>query len=75
MTFIEKYKNLKPKEVQNDIMRVSKPDNCIQCGQMTLFIEINAMAPFCSEECVDDFYNEYNTYIKQHRDLLNETDF
>lgn len=29
MTFIEKYKNLKPKEVQNDIMRVSKSDNCI----------------------------------------------
>lgn len=75
MTFIEKYKNLKPKEVQNDIMRVSKSDNCIQCGQMTLFIEINAMAPFCSEECVDDFYNEYNTYMKQYGDLLNETNF
>ena len=75
MTFIEKYRNLKPKEVQNDIMRVSSPDNCIQCGQITLFLEINTMAPFCSEECVDDFYNEYNTYIKQYRDLLNETDF
>lgn len=42
---------------------------------MTLFIEINAMAPFCSEECVDEFYNEYETYIKECGDLFRDTDF
>ncbi len=33
-----------------------KADNCYICGKLTHFIELNAGAHICSEECDDEFY-------------------
>ena len=58
MLFSEKYPNATPSgtyEYDNYIYS-KKADNCYVCGKLTHFVEINAGAHICSEECDDEFY-------------------
>lgn len=62
MQFNYKYAHLQPYEVDGNIMKSDKEGRCTQCGYLTSFIEINAEAYFCSDECVDAFDNEAYLY-------------
>lgn len=58
MLYSEKY----PEASVNDTFECGnyiyseKADNCYICGRLTHFVEINAGAHICSEECDEEFY-------------------
>ncbi len=56
MKFSEKFSHLKYLEVDEGILRGLKPVPCTMCQEPTIFIDICAEAPFCSDECMRDFY-------------------
>ena len=35
------------------------PVPCRICGELTTYIDVCAEAHFCSEECLEQFYNDY----------------
>ena len=52
------------KFAKEDIMLGNREYSCFTCHAPTKFIEINAEAPFCSDECVDTFYRMHNEVIE-----------
>lgn len=58
MLFSDKYpKANEHEEYENgNYIWSHKADNCYICGKLTHFIEVNAGAHICSEECDDEFY-------------------
>jgi len=44
---------------KNTIMKTEKLQMCMQCGSPTNFVEVLCEGYFCSDECVDDWYNYY----------------
>ncbi len=59
MKFSEKFNHLKYLEVEEGILRGLKPVPCAICQKPTVFIDLCAEAPFCSEECLEEFYRQY----------------
>ena len=59
MKYTNKYPNVEDLQmVDATIMYSSKPDNCIQCGALTNFIDVD-FGPICSEECEEALINEF----------------
>lgn len=59
MLYSEKYPNANPgQEVETGVICGNAPDNCVHCGKMTKFVELNYQAHFCSPECIEAFDNE-----------------
>ena len=54
MKFINRY--IEPKE---DIIKTDKLLKCSICGELTYYIELCSEAPFCSDECLAEFYRQY----------------
>lgn len=48
------------KYLENDegILRGLKPVPCTMCQKPTVFIDLCAEAPFCSDECMQEFYTQ-----------------
>lgn len=59
MLYSELYKDLMVGECRNDIVKTNRTELCLQCGEPTCYLELNSLAKFCSEECLDEFYEEY----------------
>ena len=59
MKYIEYFKNMKYLEVDEGIIKGKNPVPCTTCGEPTIFIDLCSEAPFCSEECLEQFYNDY----------------
>lgn len=49
------------KFAKEDIMLGNNECSCFTCHAPTKFIEINAEAPFCSDECVDEENDEWDS--------------
>lgn len=59
MKFKDKFSNMIPiVDESHGIMRGRKKGHCGYCGTLTDFIDIDAEAYFCSEECMQKFYAE-----------------
>lgn len=56
MKFAEKFKDMKYLENDEGILRGLKPVPCTMCQEPTVFIDLCAEAPFCSDECMQEFY-------------------
>jgi hypothetical protein len=56
MKFSDKFNHLKYLEVDEGILRGLNPVPCTMCQKPTVFIDLCAEAPFCSDECMRDFY-------------------
>lgn len=41
---------------------------CIECKELTEFIEICSEAHFCSEECEKEWYRKYDEWVKSMPD-------
>ena len=72
MKFAEKFADLKYLEVDEGILKGQKEVPCIICSEPTIFIDLCAEAPFCSEECMSIFYREY--YEQEYYDIENEVE-
>ena len=48
--------------VKNDVMIGTEEQGCLICGTPTKYIEVCSEAHFCSDECVDKFYNQLSEY-------------
>ena len=60
MKFAHKYPHMKPIVDEEDgMIRGRKTEPCCVCGQPTEYIEICSEAHFCSEECLNAFYDEF----------------
>lgn len=46
------------KFAKNDIMVGNTEKRCLMCGCPTKYIDVVSEAHFCSDECVDKFYEE-----------------
>lgn len=65
MKFKEKYPNAQRLEmVENDILTGDKEYGCLQCGDLTKFIEICCEGYFCSRECIDAWYKAYDEHCQ-----------
>lgn len=58
MKFSKKFNYLKYLEVDEGILRGLNPVPCTMCQKPTVFIDLCAEAPFCSDECMLDFYTQ-----------------
>ena len=59
MKFQDKFPNMKYLEVYEGILKGKNPIPCTVCAEPTIFIDLCAEAPFCSEECMSEFYRHY----------------
>ena len=59
MKFAEKFADLKYLEVDEGILKGQKEVPCAICSEPTMFIDLCAEAPFCSDECLIEFYTQY----------------
>jgi len=59
MKFLDKFKDLKYLEEDEGILRGKNPVPCGICGELTIFIDLCSEAPFCSDECLTEFYTKY----------------
>ena len=59
MKFIEKFKDLQYLEEDMGILKGKNPVPCTMCGEPTIFIDLCAEAPFCGDECLEEFYKQY----------------
>ena len=59
MKFAEKFADLKYLEVDEGILKGQKEVPCTICSEPTIFIDLCAEAPFCSDECLTKFYTQY----------------
>jgi len=59
MKFAEKFKDMKYLENDEGILKGKNPVPCAICKEPTIFIDLCAEAPFCSEECLEEFYRQY----------------
>lgn len=48
--------------VKNGVMIGTEEKGCLICGTPTKCIEVCSEAHFCSDECVDKFYNQLSEY-------------
>jgi hypothetical protein len=39
---------------------------CMICKELTPYIEVCAEARMCSKECYDEFYDQYNKFLKNN---------
>lgn len=56
MKFEDKFFDMKYLENDEGIIKGKKPVPCTICKTPTVFIDLCSEAPFCSEECMHDFY-------------------
>lgn len=59
MKFEEKFKDMGYLERDEGILKGKNPVPCTICEEPTIFIDLCAEAPFCSEECLEKFYHQY----------------
>ena len=59
MKFTEKFGDMKYLEVDEGILKGKHPVPCGICGEPTIFIDLCSEAPFCSDECLEEFYRQY----------------
>lgn len=45
--------------VEHNNYEVVRPDNCVNCGQLTPFKELYSGVYICSDECEDAYYGSY----------------
>lgn len=56
--------------VKNDVMVGDNKCGCLICGTPTEYIEVCSEAHFCSEECVNQFYNQLNELDKKREEAI-----
>ena len=59
MKFEEKFEDMEYLENDEGILKGKNPVPCAICGELTIFIDLCSEAPFCSEECLEEFYRQY----------------
>lgn len=59
MKYAEYFEDMAYLEVDEGILKGKNPIPCCVCGELTIFIDLCSEAPFCSEECLEKFYNDY----------------
>lgn len=60
MKFCDRYSNMREIVDEEDcVIRSYRAEPCCICGEKTVYIEICSEAYFCSEECVDRFYEVF----------------
>ena len=59
MKFVKKFEDMEYLENDEGILKGKNPVPCAICGEPTIFIDLCAEAPFCSEECLEEFYRQY----------------
>lgn len=60
MKFADLYPNMKPiVDEEGGMIRGRQAEPCFVCGCPTEYVEICSEAHFCSEECVNTFYDEF----------------
>ena len=59
MKFEEKFRDMGYLESDEGILKGKNPVPCTICEEPTIFIDLCAEAPFCSEECLEKFYHQY----------------
>ena len=59
MKFAEKFRDMEYLENDEGILKGRNPVPCTICEEPTVFIDLCAEAPFCSEECLEKFYHQY----------------
>ena len=68
MKFELKYSNMTPIDDEIDgIICGHHEEPCAMCGEPTRFIEICAEAHFCSDECMKQFYDEFEQALARER--------
>ena len=66
MKFSDRYPNMREiVDVEDCMIRGRQAQPCFMCGEETVYIEICAEAHFCSEECVDRFYEEFADRVQR----------
>lgn len=60
MKYTELYPNMKPVvDEDGGVIRGRHAEPCCVCGQPTEYVEICSEAHFCSEECLNKFYDGF----------------
>ena len=59
MKFADKFKDMKYLEEDEGILRGKNPVPCTICKEPTIFIDLCSEGPFCSDECMAEFYQLY----------------
>ena len=54
---------------KDDIMLGKDESICFICGSPTKFIEVCSEGHFCSDECVDKFYKQYQETLAKMEDI------
>ena len=68
MKFAQKYPNIERIIDEFDgVFRGFYQRPCCVCGLSTEYLEVNYMAPFCSEECVAEMDERCSKYAKENR--------
>ena len=76
MKFKEKYPNAINGEMVESTLLVGDSNNCIMCGKLTPFIDIDFEAHVCSDECMDKLLFDYAVHSSQiHNNKFNIKDF
>ena len=66
MKYIEKYANATDEELQRDgFLRGEEELPCIECGELTPFVDICSEARFCSDTCCNKFYAQFNKPLRE----------
>lgn len=59
MKFEDKFPKMKYLDEEEGMIKGKNPVPCGICGELTLFIDLCSEGPFCSEECMEQFYTYY----------------
>ena len=59
MKYAEKFEDMEYLQEDEGILKGKNPVHCAICGELTIFIDLCSEAPFCSDECLTEFYKKY----------------
>lgn len=59
MKYAEKFEDMEYLQEDEGILKGKNPVPCAICGELTTFIDLCSEAPFCSDECLTEFYKKY----------------
>ena len=66
MKFLDKHPTAKPdQEVEPSLVRIDKEGACWHCKAPSLFVDMDFLAYFCSEECRKIKNEEYGSACKE----------
>ena len=56
--------------IEDDILVGDKESPCANCGSPTKYIEICSEAHFCSDECVEEFYRQFEEALRKYEEIF-----